>query len=328
MWDGISCENTPVPTWDDISRGKNPCPESGRGVREAESRFHNEKKQAIMEKLLKFYVQSFHKLNLAEYLNFSLRFHKFTVAVGAAVLHYKEADVARYSQLCDLLQDNMARTSAVAETAEMQKLEEQRDVLGRYIMDAVRGGQLLPLADAADAAQRLYLVLKPYEGFYALPNMQETVALSGMLLDLKKDGNDAHVQTLGLTSYVAELERVNTLYAQLTDERLSTRSGNKTAASKDVRAEMDALYDYITNVAFAYNVVAPDASIANYITRVNDLIAETNAAYNQRTGQTKGETESVPLPPATDDSSGTTPDPEPTPDTGGGDDDDKGGLEG
>lgn len=218
-----------------------------------------------MEKLLKFYVQSFHKFNLAEYLNFSLRFHKFTVAVGAAVLHYKEADVARYSQLCDLLQDNMARTSAVAETAEMQKLEEQRDVLGRYIMDAVRGGQLLPLADAADAAQRLYLVLKPYEGFYALPNMQETVALSGMLLDLKKDGNDAHVQTLGLTSYVDELERVNTLYAQLTDERLSTRSGNKTAASKDVRAEMDALYDYITNVAFAYNVVAPDASIANYI---------------------------------------------------------------
>ena len=106
MWDGISCENTPVPTWDDISRGKNPCPESGRGVREAESRFHNEKKQAIMEKLLKFYVQSFHKFNLAEYLNFSLRFHKFTVAVGAAVLHYKEADVARYSQLCDLLQDN------------------------------------------------------------------------------------------------------------------------------------------------------------------------------------------------------------------------------
>ncbi len=295
-----------------------------------------------MEKLLKFYVQSFHKFNLAEYLNFSLRFHKFTVAVGAAVLHYKEADVARYSQLCDLLQDNMARTSAVAETAEMQKLEEQRDVLGRYIMDAVRGGQLLPLADAADAAQRLYLVLKPYEGFYALPNMQETVALSGMLLDLKKDGNDAHVQTLGLTSYVAELERVNTLYAQLTDERLSTRSGNKTAASKDVRAEMDELYDYITNVAFAHNVVAPDASIASYITRVNDLIAEVNAAYNQRTGQTKSTTESVPLPPASDsDGGGSQPDPEPapapeptpdpeptptpTPDTG---EDDEGGLAG
>ncbi|MBR5481393.1 MAG: hypothetical protein IKU85_06860 [Bacteroidaceae bacterium] len=291
-----------------------------------------------MEKLLKFYVQSFHKYNLAEYLNFSLRFHKFTVAVGAAVLHYKEADVARYSQLCDLLQDNMARTSAVAETAEMQQVEEQRDMVGRYILDVVRSNQRISMPDVATSAQALYLVLKPYEGFYALPNMQETVAVNGMLVDLKKDGNAAHIQTLGLTSYVAELERLNLLYAQLTDERLATRSGNKTAASKDIRAEMDELYDYITNVAFAHNVVAPDASIASYITRVNDLIDETNAAYNQRTGQTKSTTESVPLPPATDDSGGTTPDPEPTPEpeptptpdpgTGGGDDDDEGGLEG
>ena len=34
-----------------------------------------------------------------------------------------------------------------------------------------------------------------------------TASVNGMLVDLKKDGNAAHVQTLGLTSYMVELVR-------------------------------------------------------------------------------------------------------------------------
>ena len=34
-----------------------------------------------------------------------------------------------------------------------------------------------------------------------------TASVNRMLVDLKKDGNAAHVQTLGLTSYMAELVR-------------------------------------------------------------------------------------------------------------------------
>ena len=95
-----------------------------------------------------------------------------------------------------------------------------------------------------------------------------------------------------------------------------------------------ALYAYITDVAFAHNVVNPTTELARYIRDVNDMIAEVNAAYNQRTGQTKAQTESVPVPPPTTDTEpGTTPEPEPTPDPEpdpdtGEDDDDEGGLAG
>ena len=137
---------------------------------------------------------------------------------------------------------------------------------------------------------------------------------------------------------MAELADANSRYKALTAQRTTSVSDAKTPDSKSLRAELDALYAYITDVAFAYNVVNPTTELARYIRDVNDMIAEVNAAYNQRTGQTKAQTESVPVPPpSTDTEPGTTPEPEPTPDPEstpdptpdtGEDEDDGGGLAG
>jgi hypothetical protein len=117
----------------------------------------------------------------------------------------------------------------------------------------------------------------------------------------------------------------------------SFSSDAKAPESKSIRTELDALYTYITDVAFAHQVLNPTSELARYIRDVNDMIAEVNAAYNQRMGQTKAQTESVPVPPpTTEPDSGTTPEPEPTPDPeptptptpDNGEDDDDGGLAG
>ena len=181
-------------------------------------------------------------------------------------------------------------------------------------------------------------MLSPYVGFYDMPNKQETAAIDGMVSDLEKEENAPRVASLGLTDFVAELKRVNTEYRALYVQRMEARNAGKTADSKTIRTEMDALYKFITTVAFAHNVVSPSEQIAAYISIVNTLIGETNASYNQRTGQTKAEGEGEPLPPPTTDMDpGTTPeptptpDPEPTPDPDpdtGEDDDDDGGLAG
>ena len=173
---------------------------------------------------------------------------------------------------------------------------------------------------------------------HLLPNMQETATIEGMLLDLSKGDCPMHLATLGLTESVAELADANSRYKALTAQRTTSVSDAKTPDSKSLRAELDALYAYITDVAFAHNVVNPTTELARYIRDVNDMIAEVNAAYNQRTGQTKAQTESVPVPPPATDS-GTTPEPEPTPDPEptptpdpdpdtGEDEDDDGGLAG
>ena len=86
--------------------------------------------------------------------------------------------------------------------------------------------------------------------------MQEAATIEVMLLDLSKGDCSTHLATLGLTESVAELADVNSRYKAFTAQRTTSVSDAKTPDSKSLRAELDALYVYILDVAFAHNVVA------------------------------------------------------------------------
>ena len=291
-----------------------------------------------MKDLAKFKPSGASKFNLAEYTNFMGRFLTITTGAGIGVVHYEQADIDRMTQLRGLLVDHFKRNMAAAETASLQELEALRDEIGRIIIDSVKAGQSMALPAIAEASKALWHVLQPYNGVYALPNMQETTAIEGMLMDLSRGDCPTHLATLGLTDYVAQLADANNRYAALEAQRTVSNSDAKAPESKSIRTELDALYTYITDVAFAHQVLNPTSELARYIRDVNDMIAEVNAAYNQRMGQTKAQTESVPVPPpTTEPDSGTTPEPEPTPDPeptpppppdNGEGDDDEGGLAG
>ena len=75
----------------------------------------------------------------------------------------------------------------------------------------------------------------------------------------------------GLTESVAELADANSRYKALTAQRTTSVSDAKTPDSKSFRAELDALYAYISDVAFAHNVVNPTTELARYIRGVNDI---------------------------------------------------------
>ena len=128
--------------------------------------------------------------------------------------------------------------------------------------------------------------------------------LDGMTRDLKSEKNAPYVATLGLTTFVDELEALNDRYEQLTTQRTSQRNAEKMPDGDTVRKEMDQLYDYITTVAFCESVAKPTDATARFISELNAVIDEINALYNQRMGLTKKTDEETPLPPATD--SGTT----------------------
>ena len=101
--------------------------------------------------------------------------------------------------------------------------------------------------------------------------MQETATIEGMLLDLSKGDCSTHLATLGLTESVAELADANSRYKELTAQRTTSVSDAKTPDSKSLRAELDALYAYISDVVFVHNVVNPTTELARYIRGVNDI---------------------------------------------------------
>lgn len=240
-----------------------------------------------MKTLLKFKSTKFHKFNNAEHTNTIARFVEITKTAGIETVHYEQGDMDRLEEIHGQEQDLVARNMAAEETATMNELEAKRDEKGLYIIDTVRNSRNLPFPEIAQAAQALWYVVSPYEGFHTLPNMQETATIEGMILDLTKDANAGYVQTLALTPTLEELIITNTEYKNLTEQRTKSREEAKTADSKTLRTEMDAIVQYITDVAFAHNTVTPSDKLSSYINSINAIIDEANTAYNQRTAQQK-----------------------------------------
>jgi hypothetical protein len=250
------------------------------------------------------------KFNTPEYVNLMDRFISQTQAQGEEVLHYQKADMDRMKELFGQLQNNVARSMALAETPELVALDSERTSLGQYIINSVRNAQSLPIKQKSDAAKQLYAVLRAYVGFYNQPAPQKTATLDGMLLDLSSEELAEYITTLGLTECVEALTLKNAQYKVKVDARTQARSAlHSTADSATLRTEMDALYKYITTVAFAHNVITPSEDITLYINNMNAVISEITASYNQRNAKRK-KTEEDPTQPPLDATLGAESEPE------------------
>lgn len=234
------------------------------------------------------------KLNNLEFTNFFHRFRLLVRAKGAepaegsatlpeadaALLESMDADIATM--------EDIARQSRISdETAELDELDKQRDDYVVFITSSASAAALSPIEATRRAGTSLSNRLKPYVGIYRLPNQQETAAIVGMLTDLKNPETSPHVTTLHLDEAVAELERLNNLYASLTEQRTQGRISRTLEDTKAVRSRLSDAYEEICTVIHATNVLAPTEATRTFINQVNVLISETSAAYNQRKAQAK-----------------------------------------
>ena len=95
------------------------------------------------------------------------------------------------------------------------------------------------------------------------------------------------VTALNLDAILTALETANKNYSALTDARSVTRTAESVADSKTVRAQLDSLYDDLVMHITAVNILTPSITEASaFLTALNQVIAETKAAYNRRTHAT------------------------------------------
>ncbi len=181
-----------------------------------------------------------------------------------------------------LLADVVNESRISQETEEAAKHEANRDNLAIYITTRISRAGTLPLEAERDAGKYLYKVIKPYIGVARLPVAQETVAIRGLLIDLRKEENAPYVSTLGLDAYLAELEKENDAYDALTSKRTQSRAANKMESGAAIRKRLDEQYDDVVMLAQSFSVAKPSAEAAAFIDNLNQLISETVTAYNQR----------------------------------------------
>ena len=253
-----------------------------------------------MEKITKVNIIYLQRLNNAEYRTFMARYGNLLAGGGGDSESPDEISFdpndplgipqeLRTAFAADfaLLTDAVNQSSASEETAQMSALDKERDDLLIFITSTITQMTKSPLAAQRTAAEKLYLPVKPYIGAARLANLQETAAIEGLLVDLDKAGMPEALAAINLTGVVAALKEKNKQYATLTEQRANAKADDPLESAKKIRLRMDEEYDEMTTYAFAQSVVKPTQETAAFINRLNALVDETNALYNQRIAQAR-----------------------------------------
>ena len=253
-----------------------------------------------MEKITKVNIIYLQRLNNAEYRTFMARYGNLLAGGGGDSESPDEisfdpndplgiAQELRTAFATDfaLLTDAVNQSSASEETAQMSALDKERDDLLIFITSTITQMTKSPLAAQRTAAEKLYLPVKPYIGAARLANLQETAAIEGLLVDLDKAGMPEALAAINLTEVVAALKEKNKQYATLTEQRANAKADDPVESAKKIRLRMDEEYDEMSTYAFAQSVVKPTQETAAFISRLNALVDETNALYNQRIAQAR-----------------------------------------
>lgn len=253
-----------------------------------------------MEKITKVNIIYLQRLNNAEYRTFMARYGNLLAGGGGDSESPDEISFdpndplgipqeLRTAFAADfaLLTDAVNQSSASEETAQMSALDKERDDLLIFITSTITQMTKSPLAAQRTAAEKLYLPVKPYIGAARLANLQETAAIEGLLVDLDKAGMPEALAAINLTEVVAALKEKNKQYATLTEQRTNAKADDPVESAKKIRLRMDEEYDEMSTYAFAQSVVKPTQETAAFISRLNALVDETNALYNQRIAQAR-----------------------------------------
>ena len=253
-----------------------------------------------MEKITKVKDINITKLNNAEYRTFMARYGNLLAGGGGDSESPDEISFdpndplgipqelrTAFATDFALLTDAVNQSSASEETAQMSALDKERDDLLIFITSTITQMTKSPLAAQRTAAEKLYLPVKPSIGAARLANLQETAAIEGLLVDLDKAGMPEALAAINLTEVVAALKEKNKQYATLTEQRANAKADDPVESAKKIRLRMDEEYDEMSTYAFAQSVVKPTQETAAFINRLNALVDETNALYNQRIAQAR-----------------------------------------
>lgn len=148
------------------------------------------------------------QLNNTEYTNFMNRVLALLTTGSISkltVTNIVNSIKPRLAQMEDLVNRSMAN----AETKDLLKLDAERDSYVSYLLATVRAAKNSPLAAQRDAYNTLEITVRPYTGLARMRNMEETAAITGLLLDFRKEAVKAAVTALNLDAILTALETAN-----------------------------------------------------------------------------------------------------------------------
>lgn len=184
------------------------------------------------------------------------------------------------------MNDLTLKSQLKAETKPKKEIDRLRDRMLAYIIERIDFSREALDAAVAAAAEKLYLVAKPYRGAGRLAYNQETVMIKGFLLDLNKPENLDAVQTLGIENDLDTLQSYNSQFEALVKEAdVKNSSLDMNEKMRDLRVQMGDWYQDMVSLAFASNVLNESEESLYFMTGLNALIRDVKTLYKQRIAQ-------------------------------------------
>ena len=155
------------------------------------------------------------KLSHAEFINFMERFLALLPLeaeeaaeegdpMGAPKVGITAEQVTEAKTYLSEMNDLNRETRVKAETKSKAEIDRQRDALWTAIIQRILTSRNVPIPTESAAAEKLYIVVKPYTGMNRLPNNQQTETVKGLLTDLNKPEIQEAITTLGLENYATD----------------------------------------------------------------------------------------------------------------------------
>ena len=230
------------------------------------------------------------KLSHAEFINFMERFLALLPleaeeddSMGAPKVGITVEQIEEAKTYLLEMNDLNRETRSKAETKSKTEIDRQRDALWTAIIQRILTSRNVPIPAESAAAEKLYIVVKPYIGMNSLPANQQTQTVKGLLADLNKPDIQAAITTLGLEGYIDELSTCNQQYEALVKgadvARAAANLGNK---SDTLRRQLVDLYREMADFAFATNLLHETEESLYFMAGLNGLIRDVETAYNLR----------------------------------------------
>ena len=181
------------------------------------------------------------------------------------------------------------QASASVFTAKMREKDAERDLLLTNIFSVVRAQRTSPVAAIREAAQRLYVVFKPYFG------IQDEIfeAESGHIIGMEQDAAryQTEITALGLKPVFDELHAANEAYEKMRTDRRTEGLEAKLPDARTARRNTDELFEGACQCILASYILAKNDAdkklVANLVDAMNKTSADFRATHNASMAQKK-----------------------------------------
>lgn len=185
-------------------------------------------------------------------------------------------------ELLEKLKDALARLRKLTnesrsnvETASLDEVDAARIEAITFALNHIENLTKSPVSATREAAVCLYNKSKAYKGTGLLSVNDRTQAIDGFLEDMSRTEFSEYITTLAFQPTLDALRELNDRYAQLVRAREEgMKALGKLGNTKAIRAELEDLYEEITDRAFATNLLNNTPEAADFIETINVRIKD------------------------------------------------------